>query len=255
VAIDPQGASVLDALGLPRGTINLNQSVDLTSMTTLRAGDTFKIKIDGVASRTTTITIDKGETINSLNTKINAQLGAIGKATANYTGGAEGIKLTVNPGNTIELVAGPKDSDALGRLGISAGVLTAPATASKASPTAAATSAAKGKVEPTYGLGFSGTLDISTRSGANLARSQLLSVLSNLQRTYQKSNAPPPAATTPGNTSGAASATTTAQLANYNLALSLMGNDPNNAVANIQAIVSGQGGSSSNSLSSLLSHI
>lgn len=255
LAIDPQGSSVLDALGLPRGSINLNQSVDLTSMTTLRAGDTFKIKIDGIASRTTTITIDKGETINSLNTKINAQLGAIGKATANYTGGASGIKLTVNPGNTIELIAGPKDSDALARLGISAGVLTAPATASKAGA-ATTTNAKNSDVEPTYGLGFSGTLDISTRTGANLARSQLLGVLSNLQSTYQKSNAPPPAAATPGNNTGTASAATTAQLANYNLALSLMGTDPNNAVANIQAIVSGQGSSSSNdSLMSLLSQI
>ena len=255
VAIDPQGSSVLDALGLPRGTINLNQSVDLTSMTTLRAGDTFKIKIDGIAPRTTTITIDKGETINSLNTKINAQLAAVGKASANYTGGAEGIKLTVNPGNTIELIAGPKDSDALARLGISSGVLTAPATAGKTAATTAASNK-NGKVEPTYGLGFSGTLDLSTRSGANLARSQLLSVLSNLQSTYQKSNAPPPATATPGNTTGAASSATTAQLANYNLALSLMGNDPNNAVANIQSIVSGQGSASGgNSLTNLLSQI
>ena len=87
-----QGSSVLDALGLPRGTISLNQSVDLTIQTTLRAGDTFKIKIQGIAARTTTITIDKGETINSLATKINAQLGGIGKAAVNYTGGAEGLK-------------------------------------------------------------------------------------------------------------------------------------------------------------------
>jgi hypothetical protein len=45
-----------------------------------------------------------------------------------------------------------------------------------------------------------------------------------------------------------------AQLANYNLALSFMGNDPNNAVANIQSIVSG-GGGSNNSLSTLLSQL
>src|SRR5581483_2735129 len=58
LAIDPSGSSVLDALGLPRGTINLNQSVDLTSQTTLRAGDSFQIKIEGLAPRTATITID-----------------------------------------------------------------------------------------------------------------------------------------------------------------------------------------------------
>ena len=34
LAIDPNGSSVLDALGLPRGTLNLDQSVELTSQTT-----------------------------------------------------------------------------------------------------------------------------------------------------------------------------------------------------------------------------
>ena len=49
IAIDTQGSSVLDALGLPRGTISLNQSVDLTTQTTLRAGDSFQIEIQGTA--------------------------------------------------------------------------------------------------------------------------------------------------------------------------------------------------------------
>ena len=203
LAVDPQGSSVLDALGLPRGTINLNQSVDLTAMTTLRAGDSFKIKIEGVAPRTTTITIDQGETINSLTTKINAQLGSIGKAAANYTGSAEGLKITVNAGNTIDLIAGPDDFDALARLGISAGVLSAPAASGKTTTSHAA--ASNSKVSPTYGLGFSGTLDLSTKTGADLARSQLLTVLSNIQSTYQKSNAPPPPTPTAGNTTGQAS--------------------------------------------------
>ena len=38
VAVDPSGSSVLDALGLPRGAIDLNESVDLTSQTTLARG-------------------------------------------------------------------------------------------------------------------------------------------------------------------------------------------------------------------------
>ena len=91
VAIDTQGSSVLDALGLPRGAISLNQSVDLTNQTTLRAGDSFQIQIQGTAARTATITIDPGETFDSLVTKINAQLGGIGKASVNYTGGGERI--------------------------------------------------------------------------------------------------------------------------------------------------------------------
>jgi hypothetical protein len=182
----------------------------------LRAGDTFQIKIDGAAPRTTTITIDPGETLDSLSTKINAQLGSVGKASVNYVANAEGLKLQVNPGNTIQLISGPSDFDALARLGIPAGVLTAPA-ASGSSNTTSTTNTTQA-----YGLGFSGTLDISTKTGADLARSQLLTVLSSLQSTYQTTNKPPAPATTPGNTSGTASSYTTSQLANYNLALAMM---------------------------------
>jgi len=251
VAIDTQGSSVLDALGLPRGTLSLNQSIDLTTQTTLRAGDSFQIQIQGTAARTATITIDQGETFDSLATKINAQLGGIGKASVNYTGGGENLKIQVNAGKTINLVAGPKDLDALARLGIAAGVLTAPAKGSTSTASTPQTG-----VTPTYGLGLTGgvtgPLDISTKTGANMARSTLLAVLSNIQSTYQQTNAPPPAATLPGNRSGSANATTTSQLANYNMALSLMNNDPSNAVANIQAIVANGGKSNDGGLSSLL---
>jgi len=254
LAIDPNGSSVLDALGLPRGTISLNQSVDLTQQTTLRAGDSFQIAIQGTAARTATITIDQGETYDSLVTKINAQLGGIGKAAVNYTGSGENMTLKVNPGNTINLVAGPDGFDALARLGITAGVLTAPAKGAAASVTSSTTRSSK--ITPTYGLGLTGgitgPLDISTKTGADMARSTLLSVLSNIQSTYQTTNAPPPAAQQPGNRSGTVNAATTAQLANYSLALGLMGADPNNAVANIQQIVSSGGQSGSGGLSSLL---
>jgi hypothetical protein len=253
VAIDTQGSSVLDALGLPRGTISLNQSVDLTNQTTLRAGDSFKIEIQGTGARTATITIDQGETFDSLVTKINAQLGGIAKASVNYTGGGENLKIQVNAGRTINLEAGPGDFDALSRLGLAAGVLTAPAKGSTASPAA---TTQKG-VTPTYGLGLTGNatgpLNIFTKMGADMARSTLLQVLSNIQNTYQTTNRPPPAPPTPGNHSGGANAATTTQLANYNLALSLMNTDPSNAVANIQAIVSNAGQGGGGGLSDLLS--
>jgi hypothetical protein len=217
VAVDPGGSSVLDALGLPRGTINLNQTVDLTSQTTLRAGDSFQIKILGTAARTTTITIDAGETLDSLATKINAQLGSIGKAAVNYGANSEGLKITVNPGQSISLVSGPADFDALARLGIAPGVLSAPDTGS------ASTASTSSTDTPTYGLGFSGTLDISSKMGADMARSQLLTVLSNLQKTYQTANTPAQTNTAVGNTTGTASPYQSAQLANYSLALSLLG--------------------------------
>ena len=77
-------------------------------------------------------------------------------------------------------------------------------------------------------------MDISTKTGADLARSQLLSVLSNIQNIYQTSNTPPATPTTPSATPrGTASATTTAQLASYSLALSLLGTSSSDAMNNI----------------------
>ena len=103
------------------------------------------------------------------------------------------------------------------RLGIAPGVLSAPDTGSASTASTASTDT------PTYGLGFSGTLDISTKMGADMARSQLLTVLSNLQKTYQTANTPVQTNTAVGNTTGTASPYQSAQLANYSLALSLLG--------------------------------
>ena len=250
IAIDPNGSSVLDALGLPRGTVTPNQTVDLAANTTVRAGDSFQIQIQGTAARTAHITIDPGETLDSLTTKINAQLGSLGKASINYGANSEALKITVNAGTTINLVAGPTGFDALGRLGITPGVLSAPKTGSTATTS---TTTSSTTTLPTYGLGLTATvlgpLDISSTTGADLTRSTLLTVLSNIQSTYQKSNTPAATTTTKGNTTGTASAYTSSQLSNYGLALSLMNNDPSNAVANIQSILAnaGNGGGSGSS--------
>jgi hypothetical protein len=105
----------------------------LTSQTSLRAGDSFKIQLEGTAARTATITVDKGETLQSLATKINIQLQSNGKASVSFGSGIEGLKIAVNPGVTAKLVAGPPDFDALARLGIAPGTLTNASTAGSAS--------------------------------------------------------------------------------------------------------------------------
>lgn len=243
LGIDPNGASVLDALGLPKGAISFTQSVDLTQQTTLRAGDSFQIQIQGTAARTTTITIDPDETFGSLVTKINAQLGGVGQASVSYGGSSENLKIAVNTGQTIALVAGPSGFDALSRLGITAGTLSAATTTSTTTTPATNYDASSTIATPSYGLGLSATaqapLDISTKTGADLTRSTLLQVLSNIQNIYQKTNAAP-ATASKGNTAGTASAATTGQLANYNVALGLMNADPSNAYAAIQQILANQ---------------
>ncbi|MEI9885733.1 MAG: hypothetical protein WDN08_04385 [Rhizomicrobium sp.] len=213
IAIDNSGSSVLDALGLPRGTINPNQTVDLTAQTTLRAGDSFKIQFQGTATRTAMITIEKGETLQSLATKINIQMQTYGKASVNYTGGAAGLKIAVNPGVTLGLVAGPKDFDALARLGIAAGTLSSPSAKAATTPSTATQA---------YGLGLSNKFDISTKVGADVARGNLLGVLSAIQTAYQKTNTPPAPPTGPGKTGGTVSPYLQNQASLAQLALNML---------------------------------
>jgi hypothetical protein len=219
VAIDPTGASVLDALGLPRGTLDLNQSVDLASSTTLRTGDFFQIQIQGAATRIATISIENGETMDSLALKISSALGFAGSAKATYANSGKALKISVNPGITATLIAGPADFDALARLGISPGTISNASSSSNSSATTATGAAAK-----VFGLGFSGKpLDISTATDAGAARAQLLNVLSSIRNAYRTTNTPAsPASTTAAQTGGAAPAYLTARLASYQTALSAL---------------------------------
>ncbi|HEY4113521.1 MAG TPA: hypothetical protein VGM17_05610 [Rhizomicrobium sp.] len=221
IAFDTQGSSVLDALGLPRGTVTINQSLDLTSQSTLRAGDTFQIAIQGTGARTPTITIDKGETLDSLVNKINAAMLNSGTASITYKNGGEALQIKMNAGVTATLVAGPADFDALARLGIPAGTLSGPATSSGSSSTSTSTSAGTAQV---YGLGITGTMDISTQTGAGAARAELLNVLSAVRNAYRTSNTPASSTSTAAaQSSGPAPAYLTSQLANYTLALNVLG--------------------------------
>ncbi len=219
IAIDTQGSSVLDALGLPRGAVTVNQSVDLTAQSTLRAGDSFGIDIAGTGARNITISIDQGETLTSLATKINGEMLNAGKATVTYTDGGEALQIKMNPGVTASLVSGPTDSDALARLGIAAGTLTSPAAKGSTATTAAATSATQ-----VFGLGLTGNLDISTTTDAGAAKATLLNVLSAIRNAYRTSNTPvSTASTTTSSSSGTVPAYLTAQVASYTSALALLG--------------------------------
>ena len=64
-------------------------------------------------------------------------------------------------------------------------------------------------------------MSLATRTGANLARSQLLAVLNSVQQAYQKTNTPA-APTALGNNSGRASSYLQNQISNGTLALNLL---------------------------------
>lgn len=221
VVLDQTGSSVLDALGLPRGTIDINQSVDLTSASTLRPGDSFQIQITrNGATSTQTITIDSGETLQSLADKINNAMVFAGNASVTYGNGGDALKIAVNKGVSAKLIAGPQDFDALARLGIS------PGTISNGTSTSSSQTNGSAAASQVFGLGLSGTpLDISSSSDAGVAKAVLLNAMNAITSAYRQTNAPAgtSASTASAQNQGTVSPYLTAQIASYQLALNTLG--------------------------------
>ena len=208
IAADDNGASVLDALGLPRGKIALNQSSAIESQTTARAGDYFTLKIeDHTGTRTAKITLAKGETLRTLAIKINGALLFAGKARALPTTGGQRLKIEVEEGVKVELIAGAKDFDALAGLGLQPQILvndSKDSNEAKAGP-------------PVVGLGIAAKLDLLSDANARHANVVLMAAMALIKQAYSELNTPP--GQSAATVSGPVPAYLRAQLANYQTAL------------------------------------
>ena len=202
IAVDTSGASILDRLGLPKGTIDSSGSQQLTAATALRAGDQFSVRLGKGAA--TTITIEEADTLKTLAAKINRAVGFGAKVEVVVEKGYDRLRITpLNIRNPVEIDAGKVGRDALKALGLAEGM-------------AAATPDAKKKERPNYGLQLPSTLNLDTDGWAKQAQAQLLSALSTVRSIYREATAPPPS---PFIGAGAPSAYMSAKISNYAEAL------------------------------------
>ncbi|MCA3254786.1 MAG: hypothetical protein INF91_04110 [Alphaproteobacteria bacterium] len=116
VAAAPGGAAALGALGLRRGAIDRPESKLLIAQTTVRPGDSFRIRAGDGPVRTVTITAT--DTMATLATKVNRILVNEGKATAPSLSSGVSLRIEASKTGRVELLAGPEGSDALARLGL-----------------------------------------------------------------------------------------------------------------------------------------
>jgi hypothetical protein len=232
IASDNSGSSVLDALKLPRGKIDVNQSSAIASQTTARAGDYFTLNIEGTSNtRSVKITLSKGETLRSLAVKINGALLFDGKATALPVKGGQALKIAVNQGVRVQLIAGPKDFDALAGLGLAPKLLTndkadVPVDKTKVVDNAAvnaakAAAAASGPTvtAQTIGLGIDGGLDLLSKTTAAHADVALQGAMALIKQAYGNLNTPAANSTAP---IGSGPAYLQSQLAGYQTALAFL---------------------------------
>lgn len=216
LAVDASGASALDALGLPRGVIQTIDSSPLTSRSGLRAGDEFRIGIDG--RRLATVRIGDNDTLASLAATITRAISGAGRARVVREEGFERIEITPNAGKALRIEPGREGRDALGALGFKQGLV--------------ATNTVGFKGLKAYGLGLiAKEFDLSTEAGAKAAVAELSAAISIIRQAYEdllnpnakELTAEEKALEARRKSAGAAPAYYTAQFNNYRAALERLG--------------------------------
>lgn len=217
VAVSSGGASALDLFGLPSGTMDYSQSDRIVSATAARAGDTFQIRTRERGALTT-ITIEAGDTLETLADKVKKASGYRAKVEVASTGSSRVLKISpASNTSTIEIVAGKGGTDVLTSLGLAGGVVRATKTDN------GKTVSADGG-GPVYGLQLPPELDLTSEAGRKNASMVITRAMSQIRTAYREvadaaQGIDSSGATTSGKTGGTAPAYLTNQIANYQAAL------------------------------------
>ena len=219
LAVAPQGASVLDRLGLPTGELTVDGSQQITAQSAIRAGDQFTIAVGNLPPKT--VTIEANDTFDTLALKIKRASGFAAKVSVASTLDG-GRQLKIEPANSTSLLTIGRvkgDTDALGELGVVEGVVGATRSDKdgKSVP-------ADGKAQ-LYGLGLESTLNIDNADQVGHALAELAAAQDAIRKAYKDlvAAATPKSAQTAAAAAAAAGgkvpAYMTAQIANYQAAL------------------------------------
>jgi len=204
IAVDASGGSALDRLGLPSGTLKYGDSTLLTSISSVRDGDQFKIQVGN--SSPVTVTVSATDTLTTLADKIrNAGMFEVNvSTTSNGTSTVLQIKPQSDRQN-IQLLSGPSGGDALEALGIKPGTVRN-ATVDK---TKGVLPADKGT--QIYGLHITSPLDLNNKADIKTALDSIGNAITTVRAIYADLKQ---AATPQNPASGAAGGTVPAYLTN-----------------------------------------
>lgn len=173
IAVAAAGASVLDRLGLPNGTMDFIQSQSVVANTAVRPGDQFFVRVSGSTAKA--VTIETGDTLKSVAAKINRAAGFNVKAEVVSANGYDTIKITpVSPRTTVEIESGPDGRNALKALGLEEGIVTT-----------AADKNTKDRVKASYALQLPSTLNLDTEGYVKQAQAVLLTAMSTIKSIYK----------------------------------------------------------------------
>jgi hypothetical protein len=191
ITVSATGASVLDRLGLPQGTINAPTSNLIVANTSIQAGQSFYVRTAPGGAQNK-ITITATDTLDTLTKKLNLALGGGGKASVLNLGANSQLQIEPNDGGYIELDSQPESNtnpgasasktDVLAALGLSSGVIR---TVHQINGLTDVNQLRE------YGLSLPNNLDLSTTSAAQHAANALQAAMSAVQKAYQDLAHPP----------------------------------------------------------------
>jgi hypothetical protein len=214
ISVDATGASALDKLGLPKGTLTYTDSQKITSATSARAGDQFQIRTS-VGGALATVTLDANDTLDTLAAKVRRAGGFKAKVEVVSDSGVKRLKISpATATSSVEILPGKGSKDLLAAIGLAQGVVRNTVFKDGKSQSADG----KGNV---YGLSLTTDLDISTtaaRKATLAALSTALGAIRSAYRDLESAAKPKPPAST-GATGGPVPAYLTNQVANYQAAL------------------------------------
>lgn len=219
IAVDPNGASVLDRLGLPKGTLDMADSERIIDQTSIRPGDTFQVRAG--TGRWSNVTIEAKDTLDSLATKIRRASGFQAKVTITSSGGSRVLTITPSSDRSIiEFGAGKIDKDALALLGVPEGVVRKTRVGKDDK-----TVAADGK-PMFYGLGMDSLLNLDdekqiSHALADLGKAQ--GVIRQIYRDLVAAASPPDPLAKAQMSGGPVPTYLTNQISNYQAALARLG--------------------------------
>lgn len=185
VAFTTKGNSVLETLGLPQGTVQIDETLDVQTQTSARVGDYFYISVDDGTK--VKIELEDGDTFDDIKRKI--RIAGIGQVEAEISTTSEGDKLTVgtlSDGVRVDLLAGEDGNDLLSRIGLAAGPLVP-------SDEIFGLNEEDEDTDPTdpsnlggaFALGLEGALHIGDKSTAKYVLGVLDDAISTIQRAYR----------------------------------------------------------------------
>ncbi|WP_346764248.1 hypothetical protein [Caulobacter sp. SLTY] len=218
IAVDATGATALDRLGLPKGTLAYTDSQMITSATSARAGDSFQIRTrEGGAL--STVTLAANDTLETLMAKVKRAAGFRAKVEIVSETGFRRLKITpANENAQVEILPGKNGKDMLESIGLAEGVVRL----TKVNDAGRTVSANGGG--NVYGLNLAGDINLASEDAVRNAQLVLSKAMSSIRTAYRDlETAAKPASVTNASASGPVPEYLSNQLANYQAALQRLG--------------------------------